>query len=410
MADAVLIIGAGVSGLAFAQGLLKNGIPFRIFERDQDFHSRAQGYRVRVSKDGIQALRDNLPPAQFDILERSCAVVTGVNNAPSFVLDATTANSAAPLFKPGQAPPAVTQMFSKPWSVDRSVLREVLRQNLESHIDFGKGLESFTQDDEGVQATFTDGSTARGSILVGADGTWSRVRQQVLPSYRLADSEGRLIFGKTPITDELMQHFSPEASSGLTLLRGDTLNCLLEPMRFTHDDPSLPTPADYVYWVLMMRAGQHMPDEQLLHLNVEETLQMSRNLTATWHESFKTLFTQLETTASATRVLTSRPSALPTAEPAGVASLQHARVTLLGDAAHPMAPTAALGATTALKDAATLVRHLVASGDIQAKTAATLKQYEADMNEYASAVVTSTLGGGRALFGMKDFDQLPMAA
>ena len=77
MAEPVIIIGAGFSGLALAQGLLKHGqIPFRVFERDPDLHARQQGYRVRISEEGISALAQNLPPERFEKLKRCCAHVS----------------------------------------------------------------------------------------------------------------------------------------------------------------------------------------------------------------------------------------------------------------------------------------------------------------------------------------------
>jgi 2-polyprenyl-6-methoxyphenol hydroxylase-like FAD-dependent oxidoreductase len=45
----------------------------------------------------------------------------------------------------------------------------------------GSGLKEFAQTPEGVEAQFTDGSSARADLLVGADGIRSTVRQQCLP-------------------------------------------------------------------------------------------------------------------------------------------------------------------------------------------------------------------------------------
>src|SRR3954464_160222 len=46
---------------------------------------------------------------------------------------------------------------------------------------FVANLERVEQDADGVTAIFTDGSTARGDLLVAADGIRSSVRAQVLP-------------------------------------------------------------------------------------------------------------------------------------------------------------------------------------------------------------------------------------
>lgn len=42
----VLIVGAGLGGLALAQGLRKQGISFDIFERDENENSRFQGWAI----------------------------------------------------------------------------------------------------------------------------------------------------------------------------------------------------------------------------------------------------------------------------------------------------------------------------------------------------------------------------
>src|SRR5215813_4827892 len=46
----------------------------------------------------------------------------------------------------------------------------------------GKELRGVAQDGQGVAAQFADGSTARGDVLIGADGIRSTVRQQFLPA------------------------------------------------------------------------------------------------------------------------------------------------------------------------------------------------------------------------------------
>ncbi|MBM3344261.1 MAG: FAD-dependent oxidoreductase [Betaproteobacteria bacterium] len=46
---------------------------------------------------------------------------------------------------------------------------------------FDKGLVSFTDDQSGVSATFSDGTTAQGDLIIGADGIRSTVRAQMLP-------------------------------------------------------------------------------------------------------------------------------------------------------------------------------------------------------------------------------------
>jgi len=45
----VLIVGAGLGGLAFAQALRKHQVPFEIFERDSGPYTRSQGWAIVLS-------------------------------------------------------------------------------------------------------------------------------------------------------------------------------------------------------------------------------------------------------------------------------------------------------------------------------------------------------------------------
>lgn len=46
----VLIMGAGLGGLALAQSLRKQGISFEIFERDADKDARSQGWAIALHR------------------------------------------------------------------------------------------------------------------------------------------------------------------------------------------------------------------------------------------------------------------------------------------------------------------------------------------------------------------------
>ena len=71
----ILILGAGISGLCFAQVLLKQHptVPFRIYERDTVFNQRAQGYRVRLDSTGQNALKACLSEELYERLKKCCA-------------------------------------------------------------------------------------------------------------------------------------------------------------------------------------------------------------------------------------------------------------------------------------------------------------------------------------------------
>jgi 2-polyprenyl-6-methoxyphenol hydroxylase-like FAD-dependent oxidoreductase len=50
-----------------------------------------------------------------------------------------------------------------------------------ANVQFGKALESISTDDDGVTAHFSDGTSEKGSILIGTDGGSSTVRAILLP-------------------------------------------------------------------------------------------------------------------------------------------------------------------------------------------------------------------------------------
>lgn len=58
--DPVLIIGAGISGLLLAQHFRKEGVAFRVFERDGDLETRSVGWGLTLHW-SLEALRSILP-------------------------------------------------------------------------------------------------------------------------------------------------------------------------------------------------------------------------------------------------------------------------------------------------------------------------------------------------------------
>ena len=53
MRNRILIVGAGLSGLSLAQGLVKSGFNVTVFERDESPTSREQGYRISIRSLGM---------------------------------------------------------------------------------------------------------------------------------------------------------------------------------------------------------------------------------------------------------------------------------------------------------------------------------------------------------------------
>jgi 2-polyprenyl-6-methoxyphenol hydroxylase-like FAD-dependent oxidoreductase len=403
----ILIIGAGISGLAFAQGLLKSGIPFRIYERDPAINTRLQGYRFRIHGSGQAALASLLPPDLYSGLEGSCAITPpgGIIAGGSFdaLRDPALGQVPGPYGANPPRPEEVNGSSEEPWNADRGVMRSVLVSGLEPYLEFGREFVSYDIIDSGVIVRFKDGSEVKGRLLIGADGTWSRVRRQLIPHFTLLDTEGRVVYGKTPFTPEFEKAFPKNCLNGLTLIQDRSqelpLSLLLEPMQFKNNQYRKDLPEDYVFWLLSSRQDRHMiSDEELLSLSSESASGLSKKMTESWHPAFKALFDMQDLSKTSTlRIVSAHPdiSHWPTTP----------HVTLIGDAAHVMSPSAGHGATTALRDSATLVQYIVESG--VSKEA--IGRYETEMREYAGArILRSKVGGGWS-FGMRDFEELKAA-
>jgi hypothetical protein len=174
------------------------------------------------------------------------------------------------------------------------VIRSVLSSGLESHISFAKSFVRCVLTFSGVIIHFSDGKTAEGILLVGADGVKSKVRRQLVPEQKLVDTEGRYFFGKTPLTPKFLERFN-KAAAGLSIVQ-DTrkelpLSCLLEPMRFRDNEYRKDLPRDYVYWVFgSMKPFFGQDDSQLLSLTRETAAIETMRLTKNWDGSFRVLF------------------------------------------------------------------------------------------------------------------------
>jgi 2-polyprenyl-6-methoxyphenol hydroxylase-like FAD-dependent oxidoreductase len=113
-------------------------------------------------------------PALFDALER-----IGVPHDDSYGVDVpirTTHNRGGATI----ATLAVRQIFTT-WGRLHQLLRAAFPPG---RYHFGAAFERFAQDDRGVTAHFAGGATARGDLLVGADGVRSTVRARLAPAAR----------------------------------------------------------------------------------------------------------------------------------------------------------------------------------------------------------------------------------
>lgn len=96
---------------------------------------------------------------------------------------------------------------------DRAKLRDWLLTNVNVH--WGKRFTHYEQDQDSVTAFFEDGTSYSGTVLVGADGINSRVRDQLLPDpgLRPKNLPVGIIVGELSANEEQLKRWQKLANS-----------------------------------------------------------------------------------------------------------------------------------------------------------------------------------------------------
>jgi 2-polyprenyl-6-methoxyphenol hydroxylase-like FAD-dependent oxidoreductase len=379
-AKPVLIAGAGLGGALLAQSLRSHGIPFQLYERDIDGVSRSQGYRLRISVDGLTALEQVLDPAHFQRFRAGC---TDLGAGAIQAVDAITME-ATPLMMPGgpggnnPAPPGGGDVVG----VARTFLRNTLFQGIEESTVFGAQVVGYTLQEDGVVARFADGKESPvGRLLVGADGVRSVITRQLTKGALVVyDTGARMIHGSSPAAA------FEGLGMGVFSIRDDSqvagrITLITNTMR-RHQATSFG-------WVLVGSPGTFSAPNDDFSVSGKPAADLARELTAGWHPLLRPIFEeQIDEEAAFLKMSTSSPDGVPEWE-------NEPRVTLMGDAVHAMTPAGGVGANTALKDAAFLGRLLAEAGGWKATLTA---QYEREMRAYASANVKMSFERASRLF------------
>jgi 2-polyprenyl-6-methoxyphenol hydroxylase-like FAD-dependent oxidoreductase len=389
----VIVIGGGPGGLLLAQGLKKHGIGVAVYERDAARTDYLQGFRLQIRTRGIEALQACLPAHLYEAFATTYArapdeyalLSEQFEELPRTVLDPELENS------------------EREKSVSRITLRQVLLAGLGDIVHYQKTFERYEECADGtVVAYFTDGSSVAGDILVGADGANSRVRRQLVPHARWVDTGARRLAGKIELTDEVRSAVPPaffrktlsvKSDSGYNLfftahefLPGhEALGAIGAEDRAAldeHDGLLFDNGKSYIMWALSGLKAQLPPDEELFGYDGERLRAFVNGVVKDWHPVYRRLFDLTDT--STLGVLPIR-SSLP------VEPWPTRAVTLLGDAIHSMTYFRALGANTAMADAAFFLHEILAWRSGAKPLLAALHDYEARMLEHGFEAVRKSI-------------------
>ena len=393
----VIVAGAGLSGLALAQGLVKAGHTVEVFERDADL-DRKQGYYLHFNPIGGEALRRVLPEDLFELyLETSRE---SYDRPESIVLNDQLEELTS---RPHMGPPNPGPRNHT--GVHRRTLRQLLSGRLGDSLHSGNAVVSYVEDADGVTVTLSDGTTARGDLLVGADGIRSAVRSQLLPEVPVIPTgiQGIGIYGRTPLTPELDEQLPSILDQGVLMAVDRKGSRLLianfRPRRAADEaaaeiapDVKLDAVPAYAMISCSVLPGTEVPPSR--EWTAETALEMKESMLAAiegWHPAARALVEGIEPESM---------FMIPFGFLEPAESWEPSRVTIVGDAAHGMLPTLGMGANLSLNDAALLMDQIdrYAAGEVGLQEA--VGAYEAAMREVTYPILRMTLdhdsnfGGG----------------
>ena len=394
----VLIIGAGVSGLALAQGLKRRGIDFAVFERDAELDSRGQGYRLKVVGETVQNLKELVTEETWSEIEATNAETGSGETTINATDGSITACRRLRTPKNSQMPSL---------SVDRGMLRMALMAGIADRVQFGKALRSFDVSGDEVEAVFEDGSKVQGSLLVGADGAKSRVRKLFHSDLKIIDTGACCIYGKTPLSEELLQGYPKQCHDWMTVATDKTpvlqeiifgnspITMIADPVRFKARHSRKDLPDDYVHWGIMFpKMSLGLDEEQMNTALRESPAEISRQLTEMWHPAMRSILDLQDPAQTSGTGIMSVPMKINPWK-----SVRH--VTIIGDAAHLMSPAGGVGATTAINDAWKLATILGNEG-LSEESISTFESY---MRSIAEKSLQRTYRAGVALQNQQPYDE-----
>jgi zeaxanthin epoxidase len=182
----VVVAGGGIGGLVLAVGLLKQGIDVKVLERDLTAIRGEGKYRgpIQVQSNALAALQALDEDIAEEVLRRGCITGDRINGLCDGV-------SGEWYCKFDTFHPAVDRGLPVTRVISRQILQEVLAKRVEELggrdvVENGVNVVEYKHErDEAtgkktVKAITDDGKEYVGDMLIGSDGIWSKIRNQMI--------------------------------------------------------------------------------------------------------------------------------------------------------------------------------------------------------------------------------------
>ena len=363
----VAIVGGGLAGLALATACRHRAIPYRVYERDRHFLDRSQGYGLTLQQAskaligfGIESLSEGIVSTKHVVHTQDGTVVGEWG------------------FRQWGRPSAKKEPKRQNVHIARQALRHELLRSAGGHgaVQWNHKLVSYKEEEDHVSLTFqVDDDTLveeRADLLVGADGIRSAVREQWMGEATPLRYLGCMVLlGICPL--KALNDVQSDLLDGATVFQtadGET-RIYIMPYSKTEYMWQLSFPLDEatakdlsqkgsaaLKMVALSRCKEwHLPVPQILEATPE-------HLVSGYPVYDRTLMTK-------DMMSTKR------------------RVTLVGDACHPMSPFKGQGANQALLDALQLARTLYSVSDA-ATLGLAMEAFETEMLERSAVKVQTS--------------------
>jgi len=349
----VAIVGGGIGGAAAANALLQRGIEVQVFEQASALTEVGAG--VGMAPNGLRALR------RLGFADEIVRYGAAWSDPRFYRADGTFI---APMW-----PPDTAVEF---YGMHRADLLEMLVDRLPADIiRTGHRCVSFEQDDDQATVTFANGARATTDVVVGADGIHSALQPYVVEPSAPTSSGSMAYRGIIP-------------SASVDWPAGAMRNFLGPRKRFM---------------IYPVRAGEL--------LNYVGFVPMDQQIKESWSApgdpaELAAEFAGWDPVVQAVlaQVKTCFRWGLYDREP--LRTWTNGRLTLLGDAAHPMLPHAGQGANQAIEDGVA-VAAILAQAD-RASVPQALRVYEAVRRERTAGVQRMSRSNGARYEASSDLD------
>jgi 2-polyprenyl-6-methoxyphenol hydroxylase-like FAD-dependent oxidoreductase len=357
-ASKVLIVGGGIGGLCAAIALRRKGVEVDLIELKSEW--TVYGVGIIQQSNVIREM------SRLGLLDAYLGAAYAFEDVGIYD---PVGNQLARI--PGQR--LAGPEYPANVGISRLALHKVLSETaitLGAYVRLGMSLESFTQDADGVDVVFTDGTRDRYAVMVGADGLYSRVRSLLFGDKYTPRFTGQAVwrynFPRAAQIDHLANFQGPDGNAGLCPLANNLMY-----MYLTSYEPNNP-------WMDSSTLAEKM--RQRLH-------------------GFGGLIGELrEQIHDSTQVVYKPMEVLFVDEP-----WYRGRVLLIGDAAHATTPHLGQGAGMAIEDAVVLGEELTSGGMIEDQ----LNRFMARRFERCKFISeSSVLAGDREIAKDHHFDRI----